>query len=175
LILFAYFSQVICPITFNPHFHDGAHTFSWFDSESFKADISLIESEQQTPPPTNKIKNRQSRRTENKWAKRPAQWRTKMNKMIIALGIALVSATSAFADSSALDIINHPTFNSVSSVDLEATGSVGAVAFEDEFRFGDTSPVSQVLNPAVDNAATGSIAPVATTDYVTNDRLGGNS
>ncbi len=98
-----------------------------------------------------------------------------MNKIIIALGVALVSATSAFADSSALDVVGQKIEYNTAAVDYAATGSVGAVATSDEFRFGDTSPMHQAAGSAVDNEATGSISPVATTDYVTNDRLGGNS
>ncbi len=100
-----------------------------------------------------------------------------MNKIIIALGIALVSATSAFADSSAIDVVNQQKFYNASVVDVDyaATGSVGSVAFDDEFRFGDTSPMNQNSGISVDSAATGSISPVATTDYIANDRLGGNS
>jgi hypothetical protein len=98
-----------------------------------------------------------------------------MNKIIIALGVALVSATSAFADSSALDVVGQKFEVNAAAVDYAATGSVGAVASNDEFRFGDTSPKSQVLGATIDNEATGSVGPVATTDYVTNDRLGGNS
>ncbi len=95
-----------------------------------------------------------------------------MNKIIIALGIALVSATSALADSSALDVVNQKVEYNASAVDYAATGSVGSVATSDEFRFGDTSPMHQSAGAAVDTAATGSIA---TTNYVVNDRLGGNS
>jgi hypothetical protein len=97
-----------------------------------------------------------------------------MNKIIIALGIALVSATSAFAQSSALDIVGQQIEYSAPAVDYEATGSLG-VATSDELRFGDASPMPQVFNSNVDSAATGSISPIATTDYVVNDRLGGNS
>jgi hypothetical protein len=97
-----------------------------------------------------------------------------MNKIIIALGIALVSATSAFADSSALDVVGQKFEYNASAVDYEATGSVGT-ATADEFRFGDTSPMPQVTDQNVDSAATGSISPIATTNYVVNDRLGGNS
>jgi hypothetical protein len=88
-----------------------------------------------------------------------------MNKLILGLSIALISATSAFADSSAIDVVNQQTVFNASAVDLEATGSIGT-ASQDEFRFGDVSPAAQASN------ANG---PVAVTNYVTNDRLGGNS
>jgi hypothetical protein len=97
-----------------------------------------------------------------------------MNKIIIAMGIALISATSAFADSSALDVVNQQVEYTASAVDYAATGSVGT-ASSDEFRFGDTSPMHQSAGSNVDLSATGSISPIATTDYVVNDRLGGNS
>ncbi len=96
-----------------------------------------------------------------------------MNKIIIALGVALVSATSAFADSSAIDVVNQLQFPANVAIDTVATGSIGSVAAtSDEFRFGDASPMHQSAGAAVDTAATGSIA---TTNYVVNDRLGGNS
>jgi hypothetical protein len=97
-----------------------------------------------------------------------------MNKIIIALGIALVSATSAFAQSSALDVVGQKFEYNASAVDYAATGSVGTAA-TGELRFGDASPMPQVINPNVDSAATGSVSPIATTDYVVNERLGGNS
>ncbi len=97
-----------------------------------------------------------------------------MNKIIIALGIALVSASSAFAQSSALDVVGQQIEYRASAVDYAATGSVGTDS-NDEFRFGDTSPMNQSADSNVDLSATGSISPIATTDYVVNDRLGGNS
>ncbi|MGL4488076.1 MAG: hypothetical protein ACRCU5_01345 [Rhizobiaceae bacterium] len=98
-----------------------------------------------------------------------------MNKIIIALGIALVSATSAFAQSSALDVVGQQIEYNASTVDYAATGSVAAESEIEKARFGDGSPVSQVMDNSVDGAATGSVSPLATTDYVVNDRLGGNS
>jgi hypothetical protein len=96
-----------------------------------------------------------------------------MNKIIIALGVALISATSAFADSSALDVVSQKFEVNASAIDYAATGSIGSVATDSAFRFGDTSPMHQAAGAdLVDYAATGSIA---TTNYVTNDRLGGNS
>jgi hypothetical protein len=103
------------------------------------------------------------------------KWRIIMNKIIIAMGVALISATSAFADSSAIDVGNQKTIYNAAAVDYTATGSIGSSVADNEFQWGDTSPMHQSAGSNVDLSATGSISPIATTDYVVNDRLGGNS
>ncbi|MGL4488077.1 MAG: hypothetical protein ACRCU5_01350 [Rhizobiaceae bacterium] len=98
-----------------------------------------------------------------------------MNKIIIALGIALISATSAFAQSSALDVVNQKFEYNASEVDTAPTGSVGTAADIERARFGDGSPAFQGVDTTVDGAATGSVAPAPVIEYNVNDRLGGNS
>ena len=46
-----------------------------------------------------------------------------MNKIIIALGIALASSTAALAQSSALDVVGQPSANTV-LIDTVETGSI---------------------------------------------------
>ena len=80
-----------------------------------------------------------------------------MNKIIIALGVALVSATAAFADSSALDVKAPDVFNA-SAVDQTATGSIGtAPTLEFRARLGDGSPMYLQNTAVSDSTATGSI------------------
>ncbi len=81
-----------------------------------------------------------------------------MNKIIIALGVALVSATAAFADSSALDAKAPDVFNA-SIADQTATGSIGAApTLEFRAKLGDGSPMYLQGNSV-------SGAPVTTVDY----------
>ena len=81
-----------------------------------------------------------------------------MNKIIIALGVALVSATAAFADSSALDVKAPDVFNA-SIADQTATGSIGAApTLELRARLGDGSPMY-----VQGNSVSG--VPVTTVDY----------
>ena len=94
-----------------------------------------------------------------------------MNKIIIALGIALASSTAAFADSSALDVVGQQTFYSAPRVDTEATASIGAAnlgveAVENRGRLGDGSPM-------IGSADFGAVA--IETSYLPAQRLGGNS
>ena len=95
-----------------------------------------------------------------------------MNKIIIALGIALASSTAAFADSSALDVIGQQFTYSAPAVDTEATASIGGTvnlgveAVENRGRLGDGSPM-------ISGEQFGSVA--IETGYLPAQRLGGNS
>ena len=90
-----------------------------------------------------------------------------MNKIIIALGIALASSTAAFAQSSALDVIGQQTFYSAPAVDTEATASIGGVeAVENRANLGDGSPM-------IGADVSGAVA--IETGYLPAQRLGGNS
>ena len=95
-----------------------------------------------------------------------------MNKIIIALGIALASSTAAFAQSSALDVIGQPTIYSAPAVDTEATASIGGTAslaveaVENRGRLGDGSPM-------IGADVSGAVA--IETGYLPAQRLGGNS
>ncbi len=87
-----------------------------------------------------------------------------MNKIIIALGVALVSATAAFADSSALDVKSPDVYNAA-SVDQTATGSIGtAPTLELRAKLGDGSPQYLSGNSLYDATATGSIGTAAPTE-----------
>ena len=92
-----------------------------------------------------------------------------MNKIIIALGIALASSTAAFAQSSALDVVGQQTTYSAPAVDTEATASIGAANFgveavENRGRLGDGSPmIGSDVSVAIE------------TGYLPAQRLGGNS
>jgi hypothetical protein len=94
---------------------------------------------------------------------------TTMNKIIIALGIALASSTAAFAQSSALDVIGQPAANAP-LIDTVETGSIttnlGVDATENRDRLGDGSPM-------MGGAQFGSVA--IDTGYLPAPRLGGNS
>ncbi len=85
-----------------------------------------------------------------------------MNKLTIAAFAAVVTSTSAFAQSSALDAKAPDVFNP-SAVDPAATSSVGKTEeYEFRARLGDGSPVyiknpvQTKQNPAVDYSASGS-------------------
>ncbi len=81
-----------------------------------------------------------------------------MNKIIIALGVALISATAAFADSSALDV-KAPDVSNASVADQTATGSIGtAPTFELRTNFGDSAPIYLQGNSVAG-------APISTVDY----------
>lgn len=95
-----------------------------------------------------------------------------MNKIIIALGVALVTATSAFADSSALDI-NAPEVFNASAIDGTATASIGGDAYGMRARLGDGSPAYVAIEAGVDNTATSAISAVAVDD--SRGRLGDGS
>ncbi len=96
-----------------------------------------------------------------------------MNKIIIALGVALVSATSAFADSSALDVVGQQTVVNASAVDYTAPAATStADAYGMRARLGDGSPMNAPVAVSVDYTAPASIGA---TGYVVNDRIGGNS
>ena len=83
-----------------------------------------------------------------------------MNKIIIALGVALVSATAAFADSSALDVKSADVYNAA-SVDQTATGAIGtAPTLEFRAKLGDGSPMYIQGNVVADSTATGAIGTV---------------
>ena len=87
-----------------------------------------------------------------------------MNKIIIALGVALVSATAAFADSSALDVKAVDVYNAA-SVDQTATGSIGtAPTLEFRAKLGDGSPMYIQGTSGSDFTATGSIGAAGTTE-----------
>ena len=94
-----------------------------------------------------------------------------MNKIIIALGIALASTTAALAQSNALDVVGQQFTVAQQSVDYEATASTGTSnlgvdATENRDRFGDGSPMMSAAP----------FAPIAIeTGYLPADRLGGNS
>ena len=82
-----------------------------------------------------------------------------MNKIIIALGVALVSATAAFADSSALDVKAPDVYNV--SADQTATGSIGtAPTLEFRAKLGDGSPMYIQSNSVSDSTATGAISTI---------------
>ena len=94
-----------------------------------------------------------------------------MNKIIIALGIALASSNAAFAQSSALDVIGQQTTYSAPVIDTEATASIGGAdlgveAVENRGRLGDGSPM-------IGTAPSSSVA--IETGYLPAQRLGGNS
>ncbi len=94
-----------------------------------------------------------------------------MNKIIIALGIALASSTAAFAQSSALDVVGQQTVYSAPAVDTEATASIGGAnrgveAVENRGRLGDGSPM-------IGADVSGAVA--IETGYLPAQRLGGNS
>ncbi len=95
-----------------------------------------------------------------------------MNKIIIALSVALISATSAFADSSALDVKTSDVYNA--AVDQTATGSIGtAPTLEFRAKLGDGSPMYLQGNAVSDATATGAIGDV---DYtIETARLGDGS
>ncbi len=83
-----------------------------------------------------------------------------MNKIIIALGVALISATAAFADSSALDVKAADVYNAA-SVDQTATGSTGtAPTLELRAKLGDGSPMYIQSNSTFDSTATGAISTI---------------
>lgn len=94
-----------------------------------------------------------------------------MNKIIIALGIALASSTAALAQSSALDVVGQQFTVSAPAVDYEATASIGGSnlgvdAAQNRGKLGDGSPM-------MGGAEFGSIA--IETGYLPAPRLGGNS
>ena len=69
-----------------------------------------------------------------------------MNKIIIALGIALASSTAALAQSSALDVIGQPSVNA-QVIDTVETGSIsnanaGVEAVQNRGMLGDGSPMA---------------------------------
>ena len=92
-----------------------------------------------------------------------------MNKIIIALGIALASSTAALAQSSALDVIGQTSVNA-QVIDTVETGSIsnanaGVEAVQNRGMLGDGSPM-----------ASGAYSPIAIeTGYLPAARLGGNS
>ena len=93
-----------------------------------------------------------------------------MNKIIIALGIALASSTAALAQSSALDVIGQPSVNA-QVIDTVETGSIsnanaGVEAVQNRGMLGDGSPMAG-------GAEFGTIA--IETGYLPAQRLGGNS
>ena len=94
-----------------------------------------------------------------------------MNKIIIALGIALASSTAALAQSSALDVVGQQFTVSAPAVDYTATASIGASnlgvdAAQNRGKLGDGSPM-------MGGAEFGTIA--IETGYLPAPRLGGNS
>jgi hypothetical protein len=94
-----------------------------------------------------------------------------MNKIIIALGIALASSTAALAQSSALDVASQQFAVTASAVDYEATASIGATnagveAVQNRGMLGDGSPM-------IGGAEFGTVA--IETGYLPAPRLGGNS
>jgi hypothetical protein len=95
-----------------------------------------------------------------------------MNKIIIAIGVALVTATSAFADSSALDI-NAPEVFNASAIDGTATSSIGGDAYGMRARLGDGSPAYSASDMRIDNTATSAIGTLAVDDQ--RGRLGDGS
>ena len=95
-----------------------------------------------------------------------------MNKLILALGVALVTATSAFADSGALDI-NAPEVFNASAIDGTATASIGGDAYGERTRLGDGSPAYVASVSGVDNTATNAIGATAVEDQ--RGRLGDGS
>ena len=97
-----------------------------------------------------------------------------MNKIIIALGIALASSTAALAQSNALDVVGQKfeKFSTAApAVDFEATASIGGAdlgveAVQNRGMLGDGSP-------AFGAVSNGSVA--IETGYLPAARLGGNS
>ncbi|AKI00681.1 hypothetical protein IMCC20628_03416 [Hoeflea sp. IMCC20628] len=95
-----------------------------------------------------------------------------MNKLIIALGLTLATATGAFADSSALDAF-VPQAPSTSTIDYTATASVGDVA-NDQIVYNragnDGSPTFVAPQGNVDYTATASIGGGVSNEQVTYNR-----
>jgi hypothetical protein len=90
-----------------------------------------------------------------------------MNKIIIALGLALASSTAALAQSSALDVVGQQFSVTAPAVDYEATAqNLGVEAVQNRGNLGDGSPM-------VGGATFGSVA--IETGYLPAPRLGGNS
>lgn len=89
-----------------------------------------------------------------------------MNKFILAFGFAAIASTSAFAQSSALDVVGQKFELNASAIDYEATASIGSTAVETRDRLGDGSPMAG-------GEASGTIA--IETGYLPEARLGGNS
>ena len=95
-----------------------------------------------------------------------------MNKIIIALGIALASSTAALADSSALDVVGQQfAVTAPVAVDYEATASIGATNFGVEAVVNHAAPTDSY--PLFDALSLASVPPVS--GYLPAARLGGNS
>jgi hypothetical protein len=97
-----------------------------------------------------------------------------MNKLIIAFGITLAAATSAFADSSILDVMKQEPINATQSA---VVADSGASAYDfTRGRLGDGSPVFVAVEgtSGVDNTATASIGVASAYDF-TRGRLGDGS
>ncbi|KJS09123.1 MAG: hypothetical protein VR78_16690 [Hoeflea sp. BRH_c9] len=91
-----------------------------------------------------------------------------MNKILIALGLTLAASTGAFAQSSALDAYNIPSFDGSAAVTVAAPAN-DLVSYD---RAGnDGSPVFQAPQGGIDYTATASIGNVSN-DRVTYDRAG---
>lgn len=100
-----------------------------------------------------------------------------MNKIFIALGIAVACSTAALADSGALDVQDRDVQNrqavySAPAIDTQVTASIGqstqygVESVQNRARFGDGSPM-------VGGKHVGSV-PIET-GYLPAQRLGGNS
>lgn len=97
-----------------------------------------------------------------------------MNKLIIAFGITLAAATSAFADSSILDVMKQePVAASQSGI----AANSGASAYDfTRGRLGDGSPAYTAIEgtAGIDNTATASIGTASAYD-LKRGRLGDGS
>ncbi|MCY0093560.1 hypothetical protein [Hoeflea ulvae] len=97
-----------------------------------------------------------------------------MNKLIIALGLTLATATGALADSNALDAY-VPQAANASAIDYTATASVGDV--ENDLvvyhRAGnDGSPSFKASQGGIDYTATASVGDGVSNDQVIYHRAG---
>jgi hypothetical protein len=97
-----------------------------------------------------------------------------MNKLIIAFGVTLAAASSAFAQSSILDVMKPEPVTATQDV---AAGNGGASAYDfTRGRLGDGSPAFVAAEgvAGIDNTATASIGAASAYDF-TRGRLGDGS
>ena len=101
-----------------------------------------------------------------------------MKTLIASAAIVLVTATGAFAQSSALDVApTYPVVNNARSIDYAPTASIGSgVNLVTRDRLGDGSPqynYNADINTGIDFAATASIGSDVRLER--RDRLGDGS
>jgi hypothetical protein len=81
-----------------------------------------------------------------------------MKKLIIAAGIALAASSSAFAQSTALDVVTFEPVNRDALIDFAATASIGnEMTTQHRARLGDGSPQYMNENVRIDFTPTASI------------------